>query len=110
MREFEQVRDAMRAFTEERGWSRFHDPKSLVLAATAEMGELAELLQWVAPTEQAIAIPEIRERLGEEISDVVFYLVRLADVCDLDLPRALDRKMKMNVAKHPSTSSGKRRG
>lgn len=35
----------MRAFTEERDWGRFHDPKSLVLALVGEVGELTELMQ-----------------------------------------------------------------
>lgn len=40
-----ELRDAMRQFTAEREWEKFHDPKSLVLALVGEVGELAELLQ-----------------------------------------------------------------
>ena len=35
------------AFTAERDWAQFHDPKSLTLALVGEVGELAELLQHV---------------------------------------------------------------
>ena len=41
----------MRAFTEQRDWGQFHDPKSLILALTGELGELAELFQWLPATE-----------------------------------------------------------
>lgn len=37
----------MRAFSEARDWGRFHDLKSLTLALTGEVGEVAELVQWL---------------------------------------------------------------
>ena len=37
----------MREFTEARDWARFHDLKSLTLALVGEVGELAELVQWL---------------------------------------------------------------
>lgn len=89
------IRDRMRTFTRERDWDQFHDPKSLVLALVGEMGELAELLQWL-PADGAARLAEqepLNTRLGEEISDVLIYLVRLADVCGVDLPAAVDAKM-----------------
>jgi dCTP diphosphatase len=36
----------IQTFSEERHWGQFHTPKNLVMAATSEMGELAEVLQW----------------------------------------------------------------
>lgn len=89
------LRDRMRVFTRERDWAKFHDPKSLALALVGEVGELAELLQWL-PAEDAAKLANqepLNARLGEEISDVVIYLVRLADVCGVDLPAAVDAKI-----------------
>lgn len=89
------IRDRMRIFTQERDWEQFHDPKSLTLALVGEVGELAELLQWL-PAEQASQRAKeqpLNHRLGEELSDVLIYLVRLADVCGVDLPVAVDSKM-----------------
>ncbi len=37
----------MRDFTAARDWERFHDVKSLTLALTGEVGEVAELVQWL---------------------------------------------------------------
>lgn len=99
-----ELRDAMRQFTAERDWEKFHDPKSLILALVGEVGELAELLQWV-PADDALNIAAqepIHSRLGEEVSDVLLYLVRLADVLDIDLRRAIDKKLVANKLKHPS--------
>lgn len=92
----------MRRFTEERQWSRYHDPKSLVLALVGEVGELAELFQWLpadSAAEKARDEP-LHTRVEEEISDVLLYLVRLADVLDVDLAEAAIRKAKSSSAKH----------
>lgn len=98
------IRDRMRTFTRERDWDQFHDPKSLVLALVGEVGELAELLQWL-PADSAgdrARHDPLNARLGEELSDVLLYLVRLADVCEVDLPRAVDSKMAASAQRFPS--------
>ncbi|MDN4475802.1 nucleotide pyrophosphohydrolase [Demequina sp. SYSU T00192] len=85
----------IREFARERDWEKFHDPKSLLLALVGEVGELAELFQWV-PADDAVAAfadPDRRQRAGEEVSDVLIYLLRLADVLDIDLPRAAHAKL-----------------
>lgn len=105
MSDFTELRDAMRAFTSERDWERFHDPKSLVLALTGEVGELAELVQWL-PADNVVKLAGeegLGLRLGEEISDVLLYLIRLADVLEIDLRAAANRKLAMNARKHPVT-------
>lgn len=97
-----ELRDAMRQFTAERDWEKFHDPKSLLLALVGEVGELAELFQWLPADEvrdMASAEP-LKARVGEEMSDVLLYLVRLADVLGLNLGDAAERKLKMNHQKH----------
>jgi dCTP diphosphatase len=97
------LRDAMRTFTDEREWERFHDPKSLILALVGEVGELTELFQWLpAASARALAQREpLRTRAGEEMADVLLYLVRLADVLDIDLLAAAEVKMAANAVKHP---------
>jgi dCTP diphosphatase len=99
-----ELRDEMRAFVAERDWSRFHDPKSVVLALVAEVGELAELVQWLQADEvrERARDEPLRSRLGEEMSDVLLYLVLLADVLDLDLPAAARAKLAANARKHPA--------
>ncbi|MBW9205370.1 nucleotide pyrophosphohydrolase [Mumia sp. zg.B17] len=92
----------MRAFTAERDWERFHDPKSLLLALVGEVGELAELFQWLPAVEArdaAVGEP-LHTRVGEEMADVLLYLVRLADVVEIDLGEAAARKMQLNAEKH----------
>lgn len=103
--DLEQLRLAMRAFAEERDWGRFHDPKSVLLALVGEMGELAELLQWLPADEvrqRAATDEHLRQRLGEEMSDVLLYLVLLADVLGVDLPAAATAKLAAAHLKYPA--------
>jgi NTP pyrophosphatase (non-canonical NTP hydrolase) len=67
----------------------------LVLALVGEVGELSELFQWLPATEaQALATTDpLRGRVAEEMSDVLRYLVRLADVLDIDLGAAALAKL-----------------
>jgi len=96
------LRDAMREFTAGRDWERFHDPKSLLLALVGEVGELSELFQWLPAGDAAGLAGEepLRTRAGEEMADVLLYLVRLADVLEIDLGAAAERKMLLNAKKH----------
>jgi dCTP diphosphatase len=99
-----ELRDGMREFTNARDWEQFHDPKSLVLALVGEVGELAELFQWV-PAEDATARAQtepLRTRAGEEMADVLLYLVRLADVLGIDLHEVARLKLGAASARFPA--------
>jgi dCTP diphosphatase len=85
----------VREFSTERDWEQFHDPKSLILALVGEVGELAELFQWI-PAHDAVerfSAPARSQRAGEEIADVLIYLIRLADVLGLDLAAVTRAKL-----------------
>jgi len=101
--ELEVLRDRMRRFTHDRDWGRFHDPKSVILALVGEVGELAELFQWLPAGEArdlAQAEP-LKTRAGEEVADVLLYLVLLADVLAIDLAAAAQAKMDDSERRFP---------
>lgn len=93
----------MRAFATERDWNTYHDPKSVLLALVGEVGELAELFQWLpADTARELALDEpLRTRASEEISDVLLYLVLLADVLGIDLAEAANAKLSAAARRYP---------
>ena len=103
MSELGELRQAMREFSDERGWGSFHDPKSVLLALVGEVGELAELLQWL-PADRVTELARdetLHRRLGEEMSDVLLYLVLLADVLDVDLGTAARAKLAAAHLRYP---------
>ena len=94
-RELAQLTRLVREFSTERDWQQFHDPKSVILALVGEVGELAELFQWV-PAHEAVerfSSPDRHARVSEEMADVLVYLVCLADVLGVDLGEAARAKL-----------------
>ena len=89
----------MRMFTDARDWGRFHDVKSLTLALIGEVGEVAELVQWL-PNGVEVEC-DLRDRLGAELADVLLYLVRLADVAGVDLGAEAAKKLALNEQRFP---------
>ncbi|KAM4585271.1 glutamyl-tRNA(Gln) amidotransferase subunit B, mitochondrial [Odontesthes bonariensis] len=100
----EDIRRRQAEFTDERDWNKFHQPRNLLLAMVGEVGEVAELFQWRG--EVAEGLPDWteseREQLAHELSDVLIYLVELAEKCRVDLPQAVLRKMALNRLKYPA--------
>lgn len=96
------IRDAARAFRAERDWDKFQDPKSVVLALVGEVGELAEVVQWLPADEaQALLVEEpLRTAVTDEMADVLVYLVTLADVLGVDLGPAALAKIEKSALKH----------
>ena len=102
MRDLEELRRRMREFVAERDWERFHSPKNLAMALSVEAAELVELFQWLTEAESAAPDAERRRRVGEEMADVLWFLVRLADRLDVDLLAAAEAKLAANAAKYPA--------
>lgn len=46
-----------------------------------------------------------KQRIGEEVADVLLYLIQLADHSELDLDRAISRKIVKNANKYPPDNS-----
>jgi NTP pyrophosphatase (non-canonical NTP hydrolase) len=96
---------ALADFAKDRDWSQFHSPKNLVMALTGEVGELSEIFQWMteAQSHAAARDPETAQHVKEELADVLLYLVRLADVLNVDLNAAAIEKLAINAAKYPAS-------
>ena len=101
------LQSRIQAFSEERDWDQFHTPKNLIMAATSEMGELAEVLQWKNDEEAAEFLNSQygRERISEEIADVAIYLIRLCQKLDLNFVEILSDKISQNNVKYPVDKS-----
>ncbi len=94
---------AVLAFRDERDWKQFHNPKDLAISITLEAAELLEHFQWKTSGEvdAFLGIEENRQRLGEEMADVLILLVSLADAAGLDLLEAARAKLRENAVKYP---------
>lgn len=95
----EGLTEELRAFADERDWQQFHTPRNLVLALCGEVGELASEVQWLSDDELMSA--RNKDRLEDEVADVLLYLARLADVLNINLAEVAWRKMADNARRYP---------
>jgi dCTP diphosphatase len=98
---------ALDKFATDRNWEQFHSPKNLILALTGEVGELAEIFQWMGDVESRSAgeTTATAQAVKDELADVLFYLVRLASVLKVDLNAASTEKLRSNELKYPVETS-----
>lgn len=101
MTDLQRLRDELRAFAEARDWDQFHSPKNLAMALAGEAGELLENFQWLTEEQSRHPSHEVLAAAGEEIADVLLYLIRLADKLGIDPVAAADSKLLANAAKYP---------
>ncbi|MBV6476237.1 MAG: nucleotide pyrophosphohydrolase [Rhodocyclaceae bacterium] len=96
-----ELRDRLRVFTQEREWDRYHTPKNLAMALIVEAAELAEHFQWLTAEESQSPQDGKREKVRDELADVLIYLVELADALGVDLAAAAHDKIAKNALKYP---------
>jgi len=72
------------------------------MALSSEAGELTDVFQWLSDDESrdVMSSPRATE-VRRELADVFGYVLRLADVLELDLVAALRMKIAENEEKYP---------
>lgn len=95
------LRNRINAFVAERDWAQFHTPKNLSMAMIVEAAELVEHFQWDTPQESQQLSAEKREAVSHELADTFVYLLRIAEVLEIDLIEAANQKIALNALKYP---------
>lgn len=85
-------------FRDDRNWKQFHNPKDLALSISLEAAELLEVFQWSGSD---TACESKKDKIREELADVLNYCILMADVCGLDMDEIVQEKIKRNNAKYP---------
>ena len=104
---FEKLTEEVIAFRDARNWKQFHTLNHLAAGLNIEAGELQELFLWKTDEESQAYVqgPEGKERLGEELADILIYLLYIAKEADIHLPTALEDKLAKNAKKYPVEKS-----
>jgi len=71
------------------------------MAMIVEAAELVEQFQWDTPQESQQLTAEKREAVSHELADTFVYLLRLAEVLEIDLIEAANEKIILNAKKYP---------
>ena len=89
------------SFREARDWKQFHNPKDLALSLVLEATEVMEHFQWKNKDEVEKYVKINKKEIGEELADVLYWVLLMSHDLKIDSLAALDEKMKQNEAKYP---------
>ena len=95
----------LRQFAAARNWEQFHSPKNLASALSVEAAELLEHFQWLTEDQSRNLDPAAKQAVGQEIADVLLYLLQLANKLGLDVAEEAQKKLALNETKYPVDSS-----
>lgn len=101
--------ELVQEFCQARDWDQYHTAKDLAIGLVTEASELLELFRFKSETEVAAMLGSeaSREAIGDELADVMFFLLRFGQKYKFDLITELKRKIEKNKIKYPA---GKFRG
>ncbi|MDX1612313.1 MAG: nucleotide pyrophosphohydrolase [Candidatus Thermoplasmatota archaeon] len=102
--DLEAYAERVQAFTDERDWSQFHTAKDLAIGLATESAELLELFRFLSDEDARVALEEagFRQRVADEVGDVLFFLVRFCQEFGFDLVQAGTDKLAKSEAKYPA--------
>jgi len=97
-------------FSRERDWEQFHHPKDLGVALASEVGELLDHFRFKTNEQvlEALRRPEGHKAVAHELADCLWAILRLADVCQIDLASSLREKVALAAIKYPVDQSSGR--
>lgn len=92
----------VRAFSDARDWARFHNPRNLAMALSVEASELLELYLWSADDGPQPLVPTRVPKVADEAADVLICLLNFCERAGVDLPAAVDDKLRRAEHKYPA--------
>jgi NTP pyrophosphatase (non-canonical NTP hydrolase) len=97
------LKEIVKKFCEDRNWDQFHNAKDLSIGIITEASELLELFRFKSNEEIENMFKDNKKRqtICEEISDTLYFILRLAQRYDIDLTKELINKIEKNNTKYP---------
>lgn len=98
-----ELEEIVKKFCEDRDWDQFHDAKELSIGISTEANELLQLFRF-KNQEQIKDIflkKESKEKIEDELSDVFYFILRFAQLYNIDLSETLQKKIIKNEIKYP---------
>ena len=93
------------AFRDARDWKQFHNPKDIALSLVLEASEVMEHFQWKNKEEIEKYIDINKADIGEELADVLYWVLLMSHDLKIDVLDALEKKIRKNEAKYPVEKS-----
>jgi NTP pyrophosphatase (non-canonical NTP hydrolase) len=93
------------AFRDARDWKQFHNPKDVALSLVLEAAEVMEHFQWKSKEEMEQYVITNKSDIGEELADVLYWVLLLSHDLNIDVLEALEKKIRKNEEKYPVEKS-----
>ncbi len=98
----EDAKQIVKNFCDERDWDQFHNPKELAIGLSTESNELLQIFRFKSEKEmQELMNSERRTDVEEELADVFYFVLRFAQMNNIDLSTAVKNKIAKNSKKYP---------
>lgn len=101
MNGIEKILRAHKKFTFERNLDGFESPQNLSMILSVEVSELVDMFTWLNDINVQSLTADQLSAASDEISDVFIYLLRLADLLNIDIIDAAGKKMVKNIKQYP---------
>ena len=105
MSDIQKLMDLVVSFRDERDWKQFHNPKDLAISLSLEASEVLEHFQWKSKEEMEVYIKENKEKIGEELADVLYWVLLMSNDLEIDVSEAFEKKLMKNAEKYPVEKS-----
>ena len=89
----DEITARLHAIRDHNVWRQFHSPKNLAMAASVEMAELVEIFQWLSEDESRQLPADKLAHAGQEVGDVILYLLLLCSELGLDMEQVVRAKL-----------------
>lgn len=87
-------------FRDVRDWKQFHNPKDVALSLSLEASEVLEHFQWKNGEELEKYCKTHKEEIGDELADVLYWILLMSHDLKIDIVKALNKKMKKNEERY----------
>ena len=98
----EELKNKVKEFCEKRDWDQFHDPKELAIGISTEANELLQIFRFKSKQDmETLMQSDKSEKVKEEVADILYFVLRFAQMNNIDLSEAIVSKLEKNDKKYP---------
>lgn len=98
----EELKNRVKDFCEKRDWDQFHNPKELAIGISTEANELLQIFRFKTKEDMKVLMnSEKKIEIEEELADVLYFVLRFAQMNNIELSLAVLNKIEKNNKKYP---------
>lgn len=105
MSDIKKLTEKIVKFRDKRDWKKFHNPKDVALSLILEVAEVLEHFQWKSKAEIDKYIKTNKKEIGEELADVLYWVLLMSNDLKINIRKALIDKIKKNEENYPIEKS-----